>query len=289
MGSLEVQLLGLANRLLPAPSLPGDADPMEYAQWEYDTSSAAVELLGRCEGPVRRALDVGCGLGGKTLRLRESGDPDVEWWGLDIEEDHLHGARDFHRQKAVEPPKLVRADAARLPYADGVFDRVVSADALEHFPEPRRTLRELRRVLDDQGRLVLLFNPWLSPRGSHLGDLLHLPWCQAFFSRETLVEATQAEAERRARRAKTPEQTQRIREHGESLVQHFLHHVHPTHVRDLRHWLQRDATFAIESEALIGPGPLARLPQGVLRLGEEWFSATYGAVLRPLSRGDHAE
>lgn len=289
MGSLGVRLLRLSNRLLPAPALPGDVDPIDYAQWEYETSSAAVELLRRCPGPVRRALDVGCGLGGKTLRLRETLGGEVDWWGLDIEARHLRGAREYHRARSVEPPALVRADAARLCFADGSFDRIVSADALEHFPEPRRTLAEMRRVLADDGRLVLLFNPWLSPRGSHLADLLYLPWCHALFPAETLVEATRAEARRRAAQASDPTEAERMEAHGESLVDHFLDHVHPTRIRDLRRWIAEDATFAVESELLVGPGPLARAPQWCLRPAREWLSATYGAVLRPLPRGHRGE
>ena len=182
MPSLSTSLLLLANRLLPPVDLPGDTDPLEYARWENETATGLIEVYRGAGGEVRRALDVGCGYGGKTTRLREL-DPDVEWTALDISQDHLRHAGGWFEHTGHDGIHRTLADAARLPFGDASFDRIVSADALEHLPEPEATLREFRRCLTPDGRIVLLFNPWSSPRGSHLGDLLALPWCQVVFSR----------------------------------------------------------------------------------------------------------
>jgi SAM-dependent methyltransferase len=50
----------------------------------------------------------------------------------------------------------VQADAARLPFADRSFDVVWSLGVLCTTPDHGRTLRELRRVLTDDGRAALL-------------------------------------------------------------------------------------------------------------------------------------
>jgi ubiquinone/menaquinone biosynthesis C-methylase UbiE len=44
------------------------------------------------------------------------------------------------------------ADAGALPFADGQFDLVVSTMSLHHWPDPRRGLAEVRRVLRPAGR-----------------------------------------------------------------------------------------------------------------------------------------
>lgn len=279
--TVAVRILRLANRLLPAPALPGDADPVAYARWEYETSDAVLRLWDRAgRDGVRDALDVGCGLGGKTHRLREHAGPGVRWAALDIDEQHLRQAGTYFEHAGVEGLPRVAGDAGRLPFADASFDRIVTADALEHLPDPRRALREFRRCVRDDGRLVLLFNPWASPRGSHLGDVLHLPWCQLLFTRDQLREATLAIAEDRARSA-PPDEAEAVRAYGRDLVDHFEHHVHPTRIADLRVWLDQDETFTLEHELRIGPGPIGS--PGWLQAGwcEEWLSATYGAVLRP--------
>lgn len=279
MPSLSTSLLLLANRVLPPVDLPGDTDPLDYARWENETADGLVEVYRSVAGPVRRALDVGCGYGGKTTRLQAL-DPAVNWTALDISRDHLRHAAGWFAHAGHESIARTQADAARLPFATGTFDRIVSADALEHLPEPRETLREFRRCLRPDGRIILLFNPWSSPRGSHLGDLLALPWCQVFFAREALVEATRSEARRRAKRLPEAE-AQRCREHGESLVDHFLHHVHPTRIADLRAWLAEDGQLEIESQRHFGPGPLRDRSFVGGGWCEEFLTATYAAVLRP--------
>ena len=45
-------------------------------------------------------------------------------------------------------------DMFHLPYADGSFDVVIVANALHIVPEPEQALREIRRVLKDDGVLI---------------------------------------------------------------------------------------------------------------------------------------
>lgn len=282
MPSVAERFLLFANRLLPAPALPGDADPLAYARWEYETSGPVLrmwDLAGR--SGVRNALDVGCGLGGKTHRLREHAGSEVQWTALDIDAGHLAQAHSYWEKVGARDIRSTVGDAAALPFATASFDRIVTADALEHLHDPRAALRELRRCVHPRGRVILLFNPWGSARGSHLGDLLYLPWCQLWFSRATLERATLAAAERRARQSAEAE-AERWRAHGRDLADHFRDHVHPTRIADLRTWLRDERTFAIEHELRFGPGPLGTPAWIQARWCEEWMSATYAAVLRPL-------
>jgi ubiquinone/menaquinone biosynthesis C-methylase UbiE len=51
---------------------------------------------------------------------------------------------------------LAQADAHRLPLADATFDWVVCASSFHYFRQPQVALREMRRVLRPEGRLVLV-------------------------------------------------------------------------------------------------------------------------------------
>jgi SAM-dependent methyltransferase len=89
----------------------------------------------------QRVLDIACGAGFGLRMLREAGARGV---GIDYDLAALHG----HDQVAC-------ADAAHLPVSDATFDLVVSFETLEHVPNARAMLRELRRVLRPGGQLVL--------------------------------------------------------------------------------------------------------------------------------------
>ena len=54
-----------------------------------------------------------------------------------------------------------RADLARLPFHDAMFDIAISSHVAEHLKEPERVFAELARVLKPRGRLILLTpNRW---------------------------------------------------------------------------------------------------------------------------------
>jgi len=278
--SISDRILLAANRVFPRPTLPGDVAPDEYADWEYATSDLVIEMwreAGGCE--PRTALDLGCGLGGKTRRLLETA-PGLRITALDIEAKHLLQAEAYHCGRGIRGIAKIRGDASRLPFAAGAFHRIVTADTLEHFRDAKQSLREMRRCVSDDGRVILIFNPWGSPRGSHLGDVLRLPWCQLLFSRDTLVRATR-ESARSAARTLSGAEAAAMLDFGEELVRHFLEDVHPTRIRDFRRWIHEDGLFAVEREWHRGPGPLRRARGLSHAWLEEWLSASYGAVLVP--------
>lgn len=49
----------------------------------------------------------------------------------------------------------VRAHAERLPFPDRIFSRILVVDSLHHFCDQREALRDLLRVLQPGGRLVI--------------------------------------------------------------------------------------------------------------------------------------
>jgi SAM-dependent methyltransferase len=62
----------------------------------------------------------------------------------------------------------VLADSHRLPFADGVFAAVVALNAFEHYRDPRLAAREIMRVLQPGGRVLI--------RTAFLQPLHEAPW-----------------------------------------------------------------------------------------------------------------
>jgi ubiquinone/menaquinone biosynthesis C-methylase UbiE len=62
--------------------------------------------------------------------------------------------------------ELKLADAAQLPWPDGTFSVVLSANTFFFIQQPERALAELRRVLSPGGRVVIATVPGPLPAPS---------------------------------------------------------------------------------------------------------------------------
>jgi len=89
---------------------------------------------------AERVLDVGCG----SSRILGSG----RVVGLDIVLAKLRYARRYGNP-------LVHGSIFELPFKDGAFDCVICSEVIEHVPADERVFRELERVLEPGGRLIL--------------------------------------------------------------------------------------------------------------------------------------
>ncbi|HEY7312284.1 MAG TPA: class I SAM-dependent methyltransferase [Gemmataceae bacterium] len=101
----------------------------------------------------KRILDAACGNGRYSRFLLRHADADAVLTSFDLSPRMLQRAR--ARLKSARVSHAV-ADLTRLPYADASFDAVVCGWVLEHLPDPRPGLRELARVLQPGGKLLLL-------------------------------------------------------------------------------------------------------------------------------------
>lgn len=95
-----------------------------------------------------RVLDLGCGAGTPTQRLM-SDDTRYSVVGADLSHAALQSYVHATGWSAV------RVDAELLPFADGVFDAVVSDDVIEHLVDTDAYARAIRRVLVPGGYLML--------------------------------------------------------------------------------------------------------------------------------------
>ncbi len=113
--------------------------------------SAAAEIGRQPAGSS--VLDVPVG-GGVALRGLRPGQG-VRYVAADISQGMLDRTLRVARERKVAAQvEPVLADVAKLPFADGEFDLVVSFTGLHCFPEPRRAVREMARVLHPGGILT---------------------------------------------------------------------------------------------------------------------------------------
>jgi SAM-dependent methyltransferase len=91
-----------------------------------------------------RLLDAGCGSGRTLDELADYGDA----CGADLSRVAVDAAR-------ARGHRAYLAEIGDLPFPDGAFDLVTCLDVVEHTPDDRRSLSELRRVTRPGGVLLL--------------------------------------------------------------------------------------------------------------------------------------
>jgi ubiquinone/menaquinone biosynthesis C-methylase UbiE len=114
-------------------------DPVQRA------SLAALEL-----GGDDRLLDVGCGTGAASRAAADAAESVV---GVDLSPKMVRQA--VRLADAVDAVDFAIADAEDLPFRDGAFTAILCSNSFHHYPDPIRAVREMVRVLERGGRLVI--------------------------------------------------------------------------------------------------------------------------------------
>lgn len=99
----------------------------------------------------KKILDVGCGRGFYIKALGLYSFP-KEIYGIDTNEMYLRKARKNILDKRI---KILNASAYHLPFPNNYFDFVICSEVLEHLKFDGKALREINRVLKDEGVAVI--------------------------------------------------------------------------------------------------------------------------------------
>ncbi len=119
-----------------------------------------------------RLLEVGSGMGHLVGRLSAH----FRACGMDINHWAVKQSK-----TAAESAALQVASAQELPYRDGAFNMVIIKHIVEHLPDPAKALREIGRVTETGGVLILatpnlgsLLKPWKGEKWIGYQDPTHI-------------------------------------------------------------------------------------------------------------------
>jgi demethylmenaquinone methyltransferase/2-methoxy-6-polyprenyl-1,4-benzoquinol methylase len=121
-------------------------NPFIWTEEMRDQTITEIQLTGSSE-----ILDVGCGTGFATTALRERADM---VHAIDQSQHQL--TRAVSKLGGEENVQFYLGDAERLPFDDNAFDLVWSSGSIEYWPDPVATLRELRRVTEPGGQVIVV-------------------------------------------------------------------------------------------------------------------------------------
>lgn len=104
-----------------------------------------VALDGLHLSPGARLLDAGCGSGRNMVELQRYG----QVTGIELSRPSVQAARERQVGEVLEGSVL------DMPFANDSFELAVSLDVIEHLEDDVAALRELRRVVTPEGRLLV--------------------------------------------------------------------------------------------------------------------------------------
>jgi len=112
-------------------------------------------------------LDIGCGSGYLAFLLKREM-PELHVHGIDI------SAAALNQAQALDARYMMDLDREPIPEPDGSFDVVVCSEVLEHLYTPEVVLREIGRVLKQDGTVLITvpnFGYWRYRRDALLGKV----------------------------------------------------------------------------------------------------------------------
>jgi SAM-dependent methyltransferase len=122
------------------------------ALWGFDIA-LLLESIGRLAraAPGTRVLDVPSG-GGLAFRALRPGHG-LAYTALDFSPVMLERAGRKLRERGLDGVEFRQGDVGALPFAAGSFDLCISYNGIHCFPDPRRAVAEMARVLAPGGLL----------------------------------------------------------------------------------------------------------------------------------------
>jgi ubiquinone/menaquinone biosynthesis C-methylase UbiE len=119
-----------------------------------------------------RLLEIGVGMGHLVGQLEDTFDT----FGMDVNHWAVQQSR-----SVIKKTQLQTASAQELPYRDAAFNVVIIKHIVEHLPDPQKAVREIGRVTEPGGVLILatpnldsMLKPWKGDRWIGYQDPTHI-------------------------------------------------------------------------------------------------------------------
>jgi ubiquinone/menaquinone biosynthesis C-methylase UbiE len=120
---------------------------IEKKHWWWEGRRSLIKILLKGRRP-KKILDVGCGTG-ETLSYLQTLFPKSKLFGIDTS----LMAVSYSRSRGHK--NVFKADAGRLPFKSNSFDVVLFLDVLEHIKDDQKAILEAKRVLTNNGLIII--------------------------------------------------------------------------------------------------------------------------------------
>ena len=137
--------------------------------FEFSARDLAQRIKTAAPSGMQNVLEIACGTGIATEQLSSALAPEVAITATDLNQTMLDIA--IKRRGQLENVTYRQADALQLPFEDASYDAVACQFGIMFFPDKRRALNEIIRVLRPGG--LFAFNVWDSLANNRVVELAH--------------------------------------------------------------------------------------------------------------------
>jgi hypothetical protein len=105
--------------------------------------------------PDNIVLEAGCGVGAQTKIIAPKNSR-TNFISIDLSENSIHEANKLIKSLDIDNVTFQQADIYKLPFEEETFDYVFVCFVLEHLHDPIKAIYELKRVLKNEGKIILI-------------------------------------------------------------------------------------------------------------------------------------
>ena len=198
----ETDVINLYNSLASLMQISTGSNMLNFGYWDENTSSPVEAQTALCKmiadmaelETAKNVLDVGSGFS-EPATVWKTSFPHIEISCLNVNQGQLDLASKILKNIQFSGKcnfsqiiHLVNSTATRLPFADKTMDRVIALESSQHFKPFSGFVSESKRILKDNGILILAIPVMLHPTKSELFKLgiLSFTWSSEHYYLEEL-------------------------------------------------------------------------------------------------------
>ncbi|MDO4189657.1 MAG: class I SAM-dependent methyltransferase [Lachnospiraceae bacterium] len=120
----------------------------------YDVTTWALSFFSFNEND--NVLDIGCG-GGRTLNRMAKNITSGHLSGVDYSKTSVELSMETNKELiATGKMNIIEASVEDLPFESDAFDKIITVESFYFWPNPLENLKEVRRVLKNSGKFLLV-------------------------------------------------------------------------------------------------------------------------------------
>jgi ubiquinone/menaquinone biosynthesis C-methylase UbiE len=132
----------------------------KFSFWEGDIFDMLVEDWKSAIKMLRpkkneKILDLACGIGLATIEIAKRVKTETTY-GIDITKELIDEARKNAKKANIKNIKFRQSSVKNLPFRDNTFDGMICTNAAHHFHKPLKMFNEIRRVLKNDKKFILI-------------------------------------------------------------------------------------------------------------------------------------